>query len=74
MMTTKENEINECRRILHQAVVRIKNVFENNPEEFSYTFNKSLKNFIEGKSLEDKFNFYFEKLLKYLDVYFYLTF
>lgn len=65
IMANRENELNECRRILHNSVLRFKNIFENNHDEFSQTLTDSMRNFMEGKSLEDKYLYYLEKLLKY---------
>lgn len=68
LMNSRETELNECRRIMHNSVLRIKSMFDNNPDEFSYTLTESMKNYMEGKSLEEKFYYYFEKLLKYFEV------
>jgi kinesin family protein 15 len=67
-MASKENELNECKRLLHNSIIRIKSVFENSNDEFTYTITDSMKNFIEGKSLEEKFVFYLEKLFNYQEV------
>ena len=68
IMSTKENELNEARRIMHTTVNRIKSYFENLHDEFAYTLNENMKNYIEGKTIEDKFIYYYEKIFKYLEV------
>jgi uncharacterized protein (DUF342 family) len=74
LMNNKEIEVNECRRILHNSVIRIKTIFENHQDDFSSTLTESMKNFLEGKTLEEKFQFYLEKLFKFLDVSLYFVF
>lgn len=73
LMNVKDNELNDYRRIMHHSIIRIKAVFENTTDEFTYTFNENMKNYIEGKSLEEKYNYYIEKLIKYIEVYNILT-
>lgn len=64
-MNQKENDLNECRRVFHHAILRINSIFENNKDEFSFTLTDNMKNYLEGKSVEEKFQYYFEKLIKY---------
>jgi kinesin family protein 15 len=67
IMTVKEAELNECRRIMHNSVMKIKQILEMSHDEFTYTLETN-KNFIEGKSLEEKFSYYLEKLISFTEV------
>lgn len=67
LLANKEAELNESRRCIHNSMLRIKAVFEGN-DEFSFTLTENMKNFIESKTLEEKFTYYMEKLLKYQEV------
>ena len=69
IMSQRDSELNECHRIMHSSLVKIKSVFENSNDEFVFTFKEPLKHYIEGKSLDEKFSFYLEKLINFIDVY-----
>jgi hypothetical protein len=68
LMRERENELNECHRIMHTLILRIKHIFDCSKDEFCDTFKQSMKNFLEDKSLCDKFGYYFDKFCKYLEV------
>ena len=53
---------------MHTSVNRVKSYFENLHDEFVYTLNENMKSYIEGKTIEDKFIYYYEKIFKYLEV------
>jgi hypothetical protein len=67
-MSAKDNELNECRRIFHHSIMRINFIFDNNADEYCTTLTDKMKNCIDAKSIEEKFQYYFEKLNKYLEV------
>jgi hypothetical protein len=67
IMMTRENELSDNRKILHDSISRIKSILDNSNDEFTYTLNENMKNLIEGKTLEEKFSHYFEKLIKFYE-------
>ena len=67
-MGIKEDQLNECKKILHHSIQKINWVFENTHDDFSYTFTENMKNLFSGKTLEEKYGYYFDKCIKYLEV------
>jgi hypothetical protein len=54
---------------MHQSLTKIKSIFERMNEDYYVNItDDTMKTLAEGKSLEDKFEYYLEKLLKYQEV------
>jgi hypothetical protein len=67
-ISIKEAELNECRKIMHHGIQSIGTLFQTDSEEFSFTLTESMKCYLAGKPIEEKFSYYFDKLIKYLQV------
>ena len=64
LLSNKENDLNEARRIMHESINRIKNIL-NSGNDFDMV-NRS-QNYLEGKTLEEKFAFFFDKIVAYIE-------
>ncbi len=73
-MSNKDSELNESKKVIHNSLQRSKQLFDTYCDDFTYTLTENMKNHISGKSLEENFNFYFEKIVKYVEVSFILYF
>lgn len=59
----KSNELNILKGIIHNLILRIKNIIDVNKEGFTLS-EIAIEN-IENKAMEEKFNFYIEELFNY---------
>ena len=64
-MEIKTNEINKMRGILHQSINEVKELTKNYASENK---ENSAKNYMEAKSVEDKFIFYMDRFIKYNEI------
>lgn len=60
----RSNDLNQCRSIMHDYLLKIKNILDCNKEGFKIS-NLS-ENYIDGKSLEERFVFYMNEYEKYV--------
>jgi hypothetical protein len=75
LIASKEQELMSIKKIMHQCLTRIKSIFERLNEDYYVNItDDTMKSLAEGKTLEEKFEYYLEKLIKYQEVFYLLTF
>jgi hypothetical protein len=71
IIASKEQELMSIKKTMHQSLTRIKSIFERMNEDYYVGItDETMKNLAEGKTLEEKFEYYMEKLLKFQEVYY----
>jgi hypothetical protein len=68
MVHKQENELNNIKGIMHNSVIKIKEVFDKNSDEFIYAFKENINIQNNNKTLEEKFQYNLDKLMKYIEV------